>query len=124
MKEIKFRAWCILGGTMLYLNDELSDISYYELFCHTPDNRAMNLMQFTGLQDKNGRDIYEGDIVDGLLSFKGGTLSTMGEVKYCEDTAAFGLINLSGLTLFHNHIIGSFRVKGNVYENPEMAVVS
>ena len=65
MREIKFRAWDIVNNKMLNNND-LWDIPYNEIFIHTPDQRALEVMQYTGLKDKNGKEIYEGDIVEFL----------------------------------------------------------
>ena len=71
MREIKFRAWC------LNLNEWLKDgfsISQDGLFLYTDDltewEIAENFIieQFTGLYDKNGKEIYEGDICSVELS--------------------------------------------------------
>ena len=52
-REIKFRAWNKAGKIMLNW-----DTIKYQL-----NNQHFELMQFTGLHDKNGKEIYEGDIV-------------------------------------------------------------
>ena len=82
-----------------------------------------SLMQLTGLKDKNGKDIYESDVIECKLSFEGGALPTMGHVKYCDYYAAFGLQNDAGLTLFHNHIMSTLEIVGNLHENPEIMEV-
>ena len=58
MREIKFRGWRALpknNGVMEYYND----------LVHIPTNyhKTVVLMQYTGLKDKNGKEIYERDIV-------------------------------------------------------------
>ena len=59
MREIKFRAW---NGRMIiepFNNTEYASLNNAIEACR----KRMNLMQFTRLKDKNGLEIYEGDII-------------------------------------------------------------
>jgi uncharacterized phage protein (TIGR01671 family) len=76
--------------------------------------------QCIGLEDKSGREIYEGDIVTCSVSVSGGFLPHMGAIVWHEWYGAFATENDAGLTLLHNHALSSFEVIGNIYENPDL----
>lgn len=117
MREIKFRAWDKREKRMCAPYD--GDFIRW----HAPSNwkDCYELMQFTGLQDKNGKDIYEGDIISCRMSVAGGGwLPHMGQVVYSNDFAAFATKNQAGETLIHKHLLNTFFIEGNVLENHEL----
>lgn len=57
MREIKFRAWLNGPGRMIGWEELANDYGIRQMCAFE------TLMQYTGLKDKNGKEIYEGDIV-------------------------------------------------------------
>jgi len=114
MREIKFRAWREKDRTMLYSGQESE---YDSLVFWTQGDWSMftgffreglEIMQYTGLKDKNGKEIYECDVVE----VEGG----VGVIEWDEHDLAW---DLRGAYMPITRS-GSPKVIGNIYENPEL----
>ena len=135
MREIKFRAWdnvhTSLGCRMVYhgYDHNLKTIADFWQWINNHDK--MPVMQFTGLKDKDGKDIYEGDI---LLSQEYSDKSHSRKCKYkrfrvrvCwdEKEARFytSFIDKEDLYKYRYGQWGDFfdcEVIGNIHENTEL----
>ena len=84
--------------------------------------------QYTGLHDKNGKEIYEGDVVlykDWEMAYEGGgndSFINKGIVEYCEDNCCFNVterqtVDLADVLYKDNE---DLEVIGNIYDNPEL----
>ena len=124
-REIKFKVWCKeneqfiqfnkMGfsedGSLWYVqgvdeNEEETDLPYFE------NQNDWELMQYTGLKDRNGVEIYEGDIVQYFRN------------ELAEIIFQNGGVDIRGLSSMDREPLqsrlGFMEVLGNIYENPEL----
>ena len=84
----------------------------------------IELLQYTGEKDKNGKEIYDGYIVSVKYLYDKRTTDRV-QVVWREDKASFGLKSLKGLTnevyeLYQVTAEHNLEIIGNIYENPEL----
>lgn len=134
MRDIKFRAWLYIDGTMQY-----EDLFGAEKF----GGRDCEIMQFTGLKDKNGKEIYEGDIVIGQYNHydpclddyiddekMGGSVYwdytewSLKAIQHLCDKDREGLVNyfpfIQEGEYWAPKTFDEMEIIGNIYENPEL----
>lgn len=111
MREIKFRAWDKENNCWA-TNDNALGWLHYANGEYEPTNLTGNyiLLQYTGLKDKAGREIYEGDILKRTSQW-GKVLPDKTEVKW---KAGY---NYNGWNIART---SNAEVIGNIYQNPEL----
>lgn len=124
MREIKFRAWDIRRQVLAPVLDlKWLQVGNYRLrvnASHGPDDYIpmldgeYELMQFTGLTDKNGVEIYEGDI----LRFPNRPYYK--NVRVAMESGAYRLFNPAGSYLYPLGQTPEVEVIGNIYENADL----
>lgn len=125
MREIKFRAWHIEREKMfcvesLQLEDEYYVLNDGDIYsdAFSVKKSDIQLMQFIGIQDKSGREVYEGDII------QYGTPPTyQSSIFWSPQDFGFVTYNellgeYTGLSFFTGY--KNFKVIGNVHQNPEL----
>ena len=116
-REIKFRAFDKWNKKITFdLYDEPGDIQVTNINGFLSDNSQYEFMQFTGLIDKNGVEIYEGDILE---------LNNCGLLIVCFYKGEFKLQKLAEYhkkrNLYASISYLEFSVlRGNIYENPNL----
>ncbi len=119
MREIKFRVYDHLlkvceKALVIYFNNK----EVYFIHNGVSQNRYLidvDLMQYTGLKDRFGKDIYEGDVIEiqtPTSELKGSKVSVVfKEGAYCDSYYGWRL---------SQHKEHNIEIIGNIYENPEL----
>ena len=133
---IKFRAWDIKRKDMVYfwterntgdhslairpcitLEGKFFGVSQYSnVGAEELSDHEWRFMQFTGLHDKNGKEIYEGDVVQ--CSFADGA-SKRGEISFVD--GSFDVCFYQHRDYLKCFVVNhAIEIIGNIYENPEL----
>lgn len=135
-REIKFRAWFAQQNRMIYLGSPKNDTALWieergwdavdhlmgkpESICsnYNNENPENILMQYTGLKDKNGKEIYEGDI----MSWRGnGNTDNTKLSCVIYEGAAFNVVGKTWSCRWNlDEYNESYEVIGNIHENPDL----
>lgn len=76
------------------------------------------ICQCTGLKDKNGKLIWENDIVKGKYWDNYKSHRHIGQVKYI--CGAYKVVGVKQYTGYHDELNGSYETIGNIFDNPEL----
>lgn len=117
MRDIKFRVWTgnqmLSAFTLFDIQNELASVSARDI-----------ILQYTGVDDKNGTPIFEGDIVEGMClgyyddeEFKDVVEFSKGSFCFSKEKWKDGTYDWYSL---ENYDSEDLVVVGNIYENPDM----
>jgi len=129
MRDIRFRAWDVKSKYMVESDQLIATI----ISRHIKEGRGLQngngpepkkedyiLMQYTGLKDKNGKEIYEGDIVKdsamgetAVIGFSGGNFTYT-------FTKKAGQVYVDCFDVSTEYCGAWHEVIGNIYENPKL----
>jgi uncharacterized phage protein (TIGR01671 family) len=131
MREIKFRAWDDGHRTMIYFDmwgraiEPKSDMDIWSYEKRWRTTKNVYVMQFTGLHDKNGKEIYEGDVVRVLHRDKPYSLHYKEKAFNCE--VYYDRDGAPGYRWpkdYGNYRVGEnlrqCEIIGNIYENSDL----
>lgn len=110
MRDIRFRAWDKKEKKML------STVTGMHIAVVFENPKRFEIMQYTGLKDINGKEIYEGDIVKYSIPKASGEYKGIGEVFWRND-GQFRVRDYFAMPELNSAFM---EVIGNIYENPEL----
>jgi uncharacterized phage protein (TIGR01671 family) len=114
-RVIKFRVWDKERKGFLHQIDIDSDIIYADTKWYIHGGHALDdnyvMQQYTGMRDKGGTEIYEGDVIRGLMDF--------GPAGFHERSAIVHWDIEKGYQWNYWKLF-SIKIEGNMFENPEL----
>jgi len=131
-REIEFRAWHKVNESMYFMgwNKRPNAEVFYTIGTLFALGEDAEFMQFTGMTDKNGVKIFEGDIVEWALIIKSDWVSKPDTIKKTQYEVLFENDNIMGIVGFyfkdkngkhiHFHNFEDVEIIGNIYQNPEL----
>ena len=105
--RFKFRIYSFLDKSFHYFSIGDGETGYPQGIA----GGVSEIQQYTGLTDKNGKEVYEGDIIRGMFDF--------GPAGFKEEIIPINWDNESGYQLEYCAIT-TIEVIGNIFENPEL----
>ena len=112
MRELKFRAWDT--GAKRWTSGVMPVLTGLSLELN-PAHSGIIIEQYTGLKDKNGKEICEGDIVQ-CGAYKGKVHYSVGVACYCVGDYT----PIYQISRIENESFITLKVIGNIHENPEL----
>ena len=125
MRELKFRAWNLKNKQMWYdgghidLSLSLDGELYTNDAYYSPVKDEFIIMQYTGLKDVNGKEIYEGDVIrlrDSIACIEHDDKHTGFRFRWVDNQS-----HLGGTTWHEGMLyVMEYEIIGNIYENPDI----
>lgn len=124
MKEFKMKAWLkkenkmvsIIGIDLNYQYIRYSDDgNLFKDDYKIAEFKDIELLQFTGVKDKAGQEVYEADVI----KFNDGIDDIYGLISYDDEDAVY-CVSYENVTEYLLNMAGDFEIVGNIFENPNL----